>query len=186
MKKSFSTLEQSTQDLVAQLIREKQEHHKLLVQQTSHISAEQERTNQLAKEQHVQTRNDIIALLRDWWRGEHVTRKPQQHEEEELQRQQLEKERLIEDSILQSLRFPTMNDRYEDIEPARINLEVSCLPFNFTQLTKSSFRRTGKLSNGSSKNQKSTRNRGPVSLNGSLPKTESTGLMGKQLLENQL
>jgi len=118
----FLGLERSTQTLANQLLEEKQEILKALSDQTNSFGIQQDRTNQIIEAQHNQTRKEIIASIENGRLGQPLRRinhSGNVHEgAEEEDDEHPEKIHLVQRLILQSLRFRTMDDRYEEIEPA--------------------------------------------------------------------
>jgi hypothetical protein len=106
----FLSLERSTQALADQLLREQQ---KALSDQTNFFGIEQDRTNRIVEAQHHQTRREIIATIQNERAGLLSSRVEDDDDDEHPVKIQL-----VSSLILESLRFQTMDDRYEEIEPA--------------------------------------------------------------------
>lgn len=113
----FRYLDDVAQNLVDRLEQDQKRLHNVLENHTKRISHNQNHTNDIITREHERTRKTILASLhsgRSYKPSE--TRDGFSGGSEDLAQQ--EKDSRIESSLLASLRFPTMENRFEEIESA--------------------------------------------------------------------
>jgi hypothetical protein len=113
----FRHLDEVAQDLVDKLEQDQKRLRSDVETNTERIIHNQNHTNDIITREHEQTRRTILASLYSGRSCEpSETRDCFSGCSEDLSQQ--ETDYLIESSLLASLRFPTMNNRFEEIEPA--------------------------------------------------------------------
>jgi hypothetical protein len=113
----FRNLDQVTQELVKRLDRDQIRLREDLKVHTERISNNQDHTNELITREHERTRSTILASIQSGGSNRPL-RKFQGLPESSEDLDKEEKDLLIESALLASLRFPTMENRFEEIELA--------------------------------------------------------------------
>jgi hypothetical protein len=113
----FRNLDEITRDLVHKLEQDQNQLQVDLKEHTERLSHGQRHTNELITREHEQTRRTILASMQSG-RASQSFRKPRRFADGSEDLTQEEKDSLIESYLLSSLRFPTMEKRFEEIEPA--------------------------------------------------------------------
>jgi hypothetical protein len=96
--------------------RDQQQLRQTLADQADSLTSGQDRTNELVASEHERTRKTILASMRSTWVVPSLQRAPIS-QRDDLPGQE-EKHHLITTLLLASLRFPTMHDRYDEVELA--------------------------------------------------------------------
>jgi hypothetical protein len=118
----FRELNQSSRELVQRLEKEQDQLHGALKGHTEHLSYAQTNTQELILSEHERTRRTILDFIQFSRANQPLPRSQDPSKEaKDAIRKDKEKDREIEDVLLTSLRFPTMDNRAEDIEPAHLN-----------------------------------------------------------------
>jgi hypothetical protein len=113
----FRNLGQDAQDLVGRLDRDQNRLREDLKDHTERISHGQGHTNELIAREHERTRKTILASLQSNPADRPLHKLQASPKAREYQ---LKKNQLICSVLLESLRFPTIAKRYDEIEPAHL------------------------------------------------------------------
>lgn len=117
----FRELTQSSRDLAQRLETEQNQLHVALKSHTEYLSYGQTNTLELILSEHERTRRTILDFIqRNRANQPDVGSQDLPKEAKYAMGKEKEKEREVEDALLTSLRFPTMDHRVEDIEPAHL------------------------------------------------------------------
>jgi hypothetical protein len=115
----FRKLDEDAQALATKLQHDKKELLHALAGSTSQVLLVQDRTNELITAEHQRTRIEIMASINQSRSNQSVA-EPGHGLQDILHQSSEQKEKicLIEALVLQSLRFPTMMDRFEEVQTA--------------------------------------------------------------------